>query len=437
VLNTADRGTVLIVDDSPTNVGLLCDCLTSEGFRVLTAQGGESAIETVKHDCPDVILLDIIMPGIDGFETCRRLKTHESTRDIPIIFMTALSQTAVVLKGFELGAVDYITKPTQQEIVLARVTTHLTLQKLKHHLQEQNAKLQQEIQQRQQAEAALLKANQELQRLVRIDSLTQLANRRHFDECLSQAWCILRREQLPLSLLLCDVDFFKAYNDRNGHQAGDDCLRVVARSIRRAVKRPADLVARYGGEEFAVILPNTNGEGALRVAQEIRLSLHNQAIAHPQSPIGEYVTLSLGVSSTIPGFNSSFQELVAAADRALYQAKESGRDRAVFVPIDYQPSHNSGENPVNRRQAIAALQRDTTQVSGVSVSSRPTLGEELCSMEMFTGIEPVSVSISPSNFRKEQARGDSTQVVPNSSATPEQGASDSTGSSGTTPPTSS
>lgn len=435
--NAGDRGTVLIVDDSPTNLGLLFDCLTSAGFRVLTAQGGESAIETVKQDCPDVILLDIIMPGIDGFETCRRLKAHESSQDIPIVFMTALSQTAVVLKGFELGAVDYITKPTQQDIVLARVTTHLTLQKLKRHLQEQNAKLQQEIQQRQQAEAALQKANQELQRLVRVDSLTQLANRRHFDECLSQAWLILRREQLPLSLLLCDVDFFKAYNDRNGHQAGDDCLREVARSIGRAVKRPADLVARYGGEEFAVILPNTNSEGALRVAEDIRLSLHNQAIAHPQSPISEYVTLSLGVSSTIPFFNSSFQELIAAADRALYQAKELGRDRAIFTPVDHDPSQNNGENLVNRRQAIAPWTRDATQVGGVSVSSRPTLGEGLCLGEKFTGSEPVSVSISPSNFRKEQTRGDSTPVAPDSSATPGQGASNSTGSSGTAPPASS
>ncbi|HEY9606888.1 MAG TPA: PleD family two-component system response regulator [Allocoleopsis sp.] len=439
MLNAADRGTVLIVDDSPTNLGLLCDCLTSAGFRVLTAQGGESAIETVQQDYPDVILLDIIMPGIDGFETCRRLKAHESTRNIPIIFMTALSQTAVVLKGFELGAVDYITKPTQQDIVLARVTTHLTLQKLKRHLQEQNAQLQQEIQQRQQAEAALLKANQELQRLVRVDSLTQLANRRHFDECLSQAWRILRREQLPLSLLLCDVDFFKVYNDRNGHQAGDECLREVARAIKRAVKRPADLVARYGGEEFAVILPNTNGEGALRVAEGIRLSLHNQALTHPQSPIGEYVTLSVGVSSTIPGFNASFEELVAAADRGLYQAKESGRDRAVFVPVEHGPSLNTSENPVNRRRAIAAWQRDMTQVGGVSVSSRPSLGEGegVCSREMFTGSEPVSVSISPSNFLKVQVRGDSTPVTPDSSATPEPGASDSTGSSGIAPPASS
>ncbi|GAB4202796.1 MAG: hypothetical protein Fur006_56590 [Coleofasciculaceae cyanobacterium] len=329
----SNRGTILFVDDSPTALEVLFEFLTDAGFNVLIAHNGEKAIQLAQSDCPDVIFLDIIMPGMDGFETCRRLKVNESTRDIPVIFMTALSQTAVVVKGFQLGAVDYIIKPTQKEIVLARVTTHLTLQKLKHSLQAQNAQLQQEIQQRQQAEAALQDANQQLHRLATIDALTQVANRRLFDECLSKAWSILVREQLPLSLLLCDVDCFKLYNDSKGHQAGDECLYEVARAIEAAVKRPADLVARYGGEEFAVILPNTHGEGAMRVAQEIQLSVRMQAIAHPQSPVSDYVTLSIGVSCTIPWYKGSPETLIATADRALYQAKQSGRDRAVFVPL--------------------------------------------------------------------------------------------------------
>jgi len=211
------QGTILIVDDSPTNVGVLFDFLTNAGFKVLMAQDGETALLKANGDSPDVILLDIIMPGIDGFETCRRLKANQSTQDIPVIFMTALSQTSVVVKGFQLGAVDFITKPTQQEIVLARVISHLTIQKLQHSLQEQNMQLQQEIQQRHLAEAALQKANEELQRLATLDGLTQIANRRRFDECMSKAWSILVREQLPLSLLLCDVDFFKRYNDSKGH----------------------------------------------------------------------------------------------------------------------------------------------------------------------------------------------------------------------------
>lgn len=325
-----DKGSILIVDDNPINLGTLFDFLTNAGFKVLVAEDGESGIEKANYARPDVILLDVIMPGIDGFETCRRLKANESTQEIPVIFMTALSQTAVVVKGFELGAVDYITKPTQQEIVLARVATHLTIQRLRRSLQEQNARLQQEIKHRQQAEAELQKANHELTRIATLDGLTQIANRRRFDECLDRAWHILLREQMPLCLLLCDVDFFKLYNDSKGHQAGDDCLQQVAQSIKKSVKRPADLAARYGGEEFAVILPNTHAEGAVQVAQEIRMSVKALSIIHPQSPISDYVTLSVGVSCTIPCHDTSVEDLIAVADGALYQAKHLGRDRVVF-----------------------------------------------------------------------------------------------------------
>jgi diguanylate cyclase (GGDEF)-like protein len=281
----SDKGTILFVDDSPTSSEAVLDFLINSGFQVLIARNGDSSIQIAQSSHPDVILLDIIMPGMDGFETCRRLKANESTKDIPVIFMTALSQTAVVVKGFQLGAVDYIIKPSQKEIILARITTHLTIQKLRRSLQEQNGQLQQEIQQRQQAETALQDANQQLHRLATSDALTQVANRRLFDECLNKAWSILAREQLPLSLMLCDVDFFKLYNDSKGHQAGDECLYQVARAMKQAVKRPADLVARYGGEEFAVILPNTPGEGAMRVAQEIQSFVRELAIAHPKGSI--------------------------------------------------------------------------------------------------------------------------------------------------------
>lgn len=335
-----DKGTILFVDDSPTTLEVLFEFLTDAGFHVLIARNGESAIQLAQSEHPDLIFLDIIMPGMDGFETCRRLKANDSTQDIPIIFMTALSQTAVVVKGFQLGAVDFIIKPTQKEIILARVTTHLTIQKLKHSLQVQNARLQQEIQQRQQMESALQEANQQLHRLATSDPLTQLANRRLFDECLSKAWSILAREKLPLSLLLCDVDFFKLYNDSKGHQAGDECLHQVAQAMKRTVKRPADLVARYGGEEFAVILPNTNEVGALRVAAEIQCSLRTLGIAHPQSPISEFVTLSVGASCTIPWYKGSPEALIAMADRALYQAKQSGRDRTIFVPLTNMDSRD-------------------------------------------------------------------------------------------------
>ncbi|MGK7877628.1 MAG: diguanylate cyclase [Xenococcaceae cyanobacterium] len=196
-------------------------------------------------------------------------------------------------------------------------------------LREKNLQLQQQISQYQQAETALRKANQELHRLAIIDGLTQVANRRRFDEYLNQEWRRLAREQVPLSLILCDVDFFKRYNDTYGHQAGDDCLRAVAQAISRVVKRPADLVARYGGEEFAVILPNTNAEGAVKVAEMIWLEVQCLQIAHCQSDVSEYVTLSLGVSSKVPTQEVSSKVLIAAADKALYEAKEQGRDCVV------------------------------------------------------------------------------------------------------------
>ncbi len=182
---------------------------------------------------------------------------------------------------------------------------------------------------RKQAEVTIQKANQELQRLATIDGLTQVANRRYFDEFFSLEWLRLTRENAPLSLLVCDVDYFKYYNDTCGHQAGDECLRSVATVMSRAVKRPADLVARYGGEEFVVILPNTDQLGAITVAQAIAQELQQAKIIHPQSAVSQYVTLSIGIASTIPTQEYSPEVLFAVADKALYEAKQQGRNCAI------------------------------------------------------------------------------------------------------------
>ena len=196
---------------------------------------------------------------------------------------------------------------------------------------------QKEINQHQQTEAALQKANQELQkanqelqRLATTDGLTQVANRRRFDEYLSLEWRRLTRSQAPLSLILCDVDFFKSYNDTYGHLAGDSCLRAVAQAIKGALKRPADLVARYGGDELAVILPNTNAKGAVHVAEVLRHEVKRLKIPHASSKVNEYVTLSEGVSSQVPTQDLSPETLIAGADQALYQAKEQGRQGVVL-----------------------------------------------------------------------------------------------------------
>lgn len=305
-------GLILIVDDNPTNLSVLSHTLKSAGFNIRVAMDGESAIELVNCEPPDLILLDVQMEALDGFETCSRLKANPDTQKIPIIFITALADPQAKIKGFAVGAVDYITKPFYAAEVIARVSVHLQLSFLTRQVTEQAI--------------ALRKANQELRNLIHIDSLTQIANRRQFDTCIEREWRRLAREQAPLALILCDVDYFKKYNDCYGHIAGDICLQNIAKALMRAVTRPADLVARYGGEEFGIILPNTNTEGAIRVAERIQAEIEQLRILHSQSEVSAYVTVSLGISSQLPHWEMSTEKSIAAADRALYCAKQQGRN---------------------------------------------------------------------------------------------------------------
>jgi diguanylate cyclase (GGDEF)-like protein len=305
-------GVILIVDDNPTNLSVLSLALKAAGYRTRVAMDGESAIEQVQADSPELILLDVQMPGIDGFETCVRLKANPVTQDIPIIFITASVDLENKIKGLSIGAVDYITKPFQQEEVLARVRVHLELRFLTRKVQEQAI--------------ALQLVNHELHRLANLDGLTEVANRRRFDEYLGQEWRRAGRERTPLSLILCDIDYFKNYNDQYGHQAGDACLKQVAQAIRESFHRPADLVARYGGEEFAIILPNTPSAGAIHIAELLQTRIKQLEIAHAQSRIGTQVTVSLGISSHIPTSDQDSHSFIAATDRALYLAKAKGRN---------------------------------------------------------------------------------------------------------------
>lgn len=318
------RGTVLIIDDNITNLKVASEHLKAGGYELLTARDGESGIQRATLAQPDLILLDVQMPGIDGFETCQRLKANELTRNIPVIFTTVLTTMEDKLKGFEAGGVDYVSKPFQVEELLARVKTHVTIYTLQQ-------KLHAEIRERTQVEMALRKANQELQRLAVLDDLTQIANRRRFDQYLEGQWDYPQAEKL--SLLLCDVDYFKLYNDEYGHQAGDQCLRLVAKAISRGVDYVKDLVARYGGEEFAVILPETGVEGALQVAKAIQAEIASLKLLHAKSDVSKYITLSIGIASVVPGPRTNPQELIATADEALYAAKHQGRNRIVSGPV--------------------------------------------------------------------------------------------------------
>ena len=492
--------TVLIVDDKTNNLQLLSTYLKKADYKILIAQDGTKALKIAQRLQPDLILLDIMMPGISGFEVCRQLKAEPITKDIPVIFMTALAETKDKVQGFKLGAVDYITKPVEEQEVLARVETHLTIRELHQNAIQQAAQrqllfdLSDRIRQSLDLKSTLKTATREIRTLLKcdfvgiarlnkkkvtikacdikegidldwqeplpyeyfcadkqayqaylrghievveqpiadpqpslanprsrlivpilikdtnytsgffstaedtmftsnilygwlvadryaefrpwhsteisllrelttqlaiatkqgllhkqlsqlalLDSLTRVYNRRSFDRQLKREWGRLKRVPAPLSLIMCDVDCFKIYNDAYGHQQGDRCLQKVAKAISLALKRPGDILARYGGEEFAVILPHTPQNGASKVGESIRQAVKNLKIPHHNSLVDSVVTVSLGVATTIPDAIDNTQLLIEAADLALYQAKERGRDCVAIYPESISRSKDRQE----------------------------------------------------------------------------------------------
>ena len=339
IKNQLTNTDILIVDDIPDNIRLLSDILTEQGYQVRKSLNGKMALKAIAASIPDLLLLDINMPEMNGYQLCKQLKLDPKTKAIPIIFISGISETLDKVKAFNCGGVDYITKPFQIEEVLVRINNQLTIQLQQKKLTAQNSALKQEIDRRKQAEASLLLANQELERLAIIDSLTKVANRHRFDQYLEQEWSRMRREKLPLSLILCDIDYFKFYNDTYGHQAGDNCLFQVAQALVFCAKRSTDLLARYGGEEFAMILPNTSKEGAVQVGKSMRLAIEKAQIKHQASQVSKYLTISVGVSSCIPDQNSSIKDLIKKADEALYQSKQKGRNQVNMVAIESRISN--------------------------------------------------------------------------------------------------
>lgn len=263
------------------------------------ATSGEEALEICRQDPPDLILLDVVMPGMGGMEVCRRIKADPTTASVPVIFVTAQDDPADETRGLEAGAVDFITKPVNPAVVRARVRAHLTLKA--------------------QADA--------LRELAFIDGLTGVANRRRFDDALEIEWRRCRRSGSPLAVVMIDIDHFKHYNDRYGHQAGDACLRSVADELRGRLGRSSDLVARYGGEEFVCLLPECGLEGAQAKAEDLRQAVEAMGVPHEASATSPVVTISLGVAAIAPGPEQSPEELLAAADVGLYEAKLGGRNR--------------------------------------------------------------------------------------------------------------
>lgn len=292
---------LLVVDDQPLIIRILYELFKDE-CEIFMATNGTDAIEKCKQVKPDLILLDLIMPDMDGYQVCRHLKADEDLSDIPIIFVTASFEQEDEVKGFEAGAVDFIQKPINPIITRARVRTHVRLKQ----------------------QSDLLKS------MALVDSLTGIANRRHFESSLHIGWMQCAREQTCMSLLLMDIDEFKKYNDHYGHIAGDGCLQKVAKAIAGVLGRPYDLAARYGGEEFAIVLPKTDLEGAEYIAGQVHNAIRNLSIQHAKSKTGN-VTLSIGVATTIPNHKASPDILVQQADSALYQAKEKGRNQSITI----------------------------------------------------------------------------------------------------------
>ncbi len=444
-------GEILVVDDTPANLTMLRQMLSARGYNVQVCRTGEVAIKSATLMQPDLILLDIRMPDLDGYDVCRWLKTHPETAEIPVIFISVLETTEEKVAAFRVGGADYVTKPFQAEEVIARVEHQLLVRRQKAQLELEirereltevsltksrsllasvlNSTLDsvcalqavrnqdeiiidfewllanavaanaadtspeaiigqrllelmpqyaavglfddlvrvvetgkilnrelcyesdtlcgwfqaiaiklddgvtltfRDITARKQMELALKASNVELQQQANLDGLTQVANRRRFDEYLQETWTYCLNHQRPLSLILGDVDRFKDFNDTYGHQTGDVCLQKVAQTLRGLVQYPDDLVARYGGEEFAIVLPQTEAAGAIRVARRLRDAIR-QIILYPEGE-GDptSVTISLGVSSLTPLSSLTPAALIEAADRALYRAKSEGRDRACW-----------------------------------------------------------------------------------------------------------
>lgn len=326
----ASKVKILIVDDQVDNLELLSTILASNGYEVAESDHGGLAIELAQANPPNLILLDINMPQMDGFEVCQIFKSNNLTKDIPVIFISALKEIKDKTQAFKIGGDDYITKPFYMEEVLLRVENQLKKYRLQLDLKAKNDRLQQEKRQLLKTEDKLRLLNRKLDKLANLDSLTKIANRHRFDQVLINEWQRASREKSFLSLIIADIDYFKFYNDHFGHQAGDVCLANVAQAISQTVNRPADLVARYGGEEFAIILPQTSPNNALFLAQNIRLAVQKLNLLHPKALTNKIVSLSLGVTSIIPNSKYTVKQLIVTADMALYQAKKQGRARAIL-----------------------------------------------------------------------------------------------------------
>jgi two-component system cell cycle response regulator len=430
IATPARQSAILIVDDAPANIGVLRSIMVQQGHRTFVANSGHRALEIAQRVQPDLVLLDVMMPGMDGFEACRQLKSNPVTAHIPVIFVSARTETDDVVAGFDIGAADYISKPLRAAEVCARVRAQLQLRTSAESQKEQADRLRlivdsmdeglmivdaggslryanpacaryldyapgqltgcklgdllppsvtrdcldyfadwmaapdtapprsaREVMVRPRAGApramdltvtpmfagealfvAMLhdithhkQSETALQRAALLDSLTKIANRRHFDSFLEKEWQRAIRSAAPLSLIVLDVDHFKLYNDTLGHAAGDACLRRVAAALQSHAMRPTDLAARYGGEEFVLLFAETDAGHAAALAEKIRAQVERLRVPNPRSPTSEWLTVSIGVATIVPTQLDHIEDFFVAADRMMYAAKSAGRNRVAAV----------------------------------------------------------------------------------------------------------
>ena len=294
------KAKILIVDDDPLNRLVLKKTLEDE-LEVFLVESGEQALSFINTTLVDLIILDIVMPGLDGYQVLLQLKENPSTKAIPVIFISANQSNADESKGLELGAMDYIAKPFSPAIVKVRVRNQLLIKQ----------------------------KNDLLEMLASIDGLTEIPNRRYLDENLSREWRKSHRNHSPLSVLLMDIDHFKRFNDCYGHRAGDECLKKIAQALVAQCERGSDFVARYGGEEFVAILPGACKSDAIAFANKLLNAVRDLNIVHKASLNAEHVTISIGVATCESGQECTEQALLEEADLGLYEAKDTGRNKVI------------------------------------------------------------------------------------------------------------
>ena len=304
-MDNPKQNSILIVDDENLQIKALAHLLEND-YTIYIAKNGEAALEIAEKYTPDLILLDILMPDMDGYETISHLKANSKTNNIPVVFTTGLRDEDDEIKGLEHDVADYITKPFNPKIVPLRVRNQIKI----------------------------INQMRAIERLSRIDQLSNIPNRRYFVERLEADWGSSIRKFQPLSILILDIDFFKKYNDTYGHQQGDNAIRETARILTRSLNRPGDFAARYGGEEFVVLLPDTDQDGALQIAERIRANIEVTEIPkHESTNLVTKITVSIGANTIVPRVSDSMDLFISRADNALYTAKENGRNQVSA----YQP----------------------------------------------------------------------------------------------------